>query len=307
MTLVLDSAEGANWALYNADTVEFTATMPENSIGLSVYSPPFAHLFVYSASERDMGNVSGYGEFAERYGFLVRDLLRATKPNRLTAVHCSDLPTTKSKGEEMGLFDLPGVIRQVHEDAGWVYHSRVTIWKCPVVEMTRTKAHGLLYKTLRMDGSRVRVGMPDYLMVFRKPSDGKTPDPVKHDTTEYPVTWWQEAASPVWMTIDQTNVLNVDIVRDDKDERHLCPLQLDVIERAVHLWSNKGDVVYSPFAGIGSEGFVSVRHGRKFIGTELKSAHTNSGKKAYFEQAVRNLTHAESIGVDGDLVSRMVA
>lgn len=191
------------------------------------------------------------------------------------------------------------IIRQVHEDEGWIYHSRVTIWKSPVVEMTRTKAHGLLYKTLRTDGSRVRVGMPDYLLVFRKPAEGKTPEPVTHDSSDYPVSWWQEAASPVWMTVDQTNVLNVAIARDDKDERHLCPLQLDVIERAVHLWSNKDEVIYSPFMGIGSEGYIAIKHGRRFIGTELKDT--------YFRQAVLNLNLAEDTGTTGDLVSQMAA
>lgn len=297
MTHVLDQAIGERFAIYNADTVEFTATMPSDSVGLSVYSPPFSQLYVYSESERDMGNVADHSEFADRYRFLVRDLLRVTKPGRITAVHCSDLPTSKQRDGVIGLFDLPALIRQVHEDEGWIYHSRVTIWKCPVVEMTRTKAHGLLYKTLRTDGSRVRVGMPDYLLIFRKESDGKTPEPVMHNPDVYPVSWWQEAASPVWMTINQTNVLNVAIAREDKDERHLCPLQLDVIERCVHLWSNQNDTVYSPFAGIGSEGYVSVKHGRRFVGTELKPA--------YFKQAARNIALAEQEGASGDLVSAM--
>jgi DNA modification methylase len=299
MSNVLDQIIGDRFAIYNADTVEFTPTMPSDSIGFSVYSPPFSQLYVYSESDRDMGNVADHDEFADRYRFLVRELLRVTKPGRVSAVHCSDLPTSKQRDGRIGLFDLPSLIRQVHEDEGWIYHSRVTIWKCPVVEMTRTHAHGLLYATLRKDGSRVRVGMPDYLMVFRKESDGKTPDPVSHDPGVYPVSWWQEAASPVWMTINQTKVLNVAIARDDKDERHLCPLQLDVIERCVHLWSNANDVVYSPFTGIGSEGYVSVKHGRRFVGTEIKAA--------YFKQAARNLAQAESEGVTGDLVSMAAA
>lgn len=299
MTSVINQTIGERFSLFNADTVEFTPSLPDDSIGLSVYSPPFSQLYVYSESERDMGNVADHAEFAERYSFLVKELLRATKPGRISAVHCSDLPTSKQRDGVIGLFDLPGLIREVHEKAGWVYHSRVTIWKCPVVEMTRTKAHGLLYKTLRTDGSRVRVGMPDYLMVFRKESEGKTPDPVIHDPGVYPVSWWQEAASPVWMTINQTRVLNVAIAREDKDERHLCPLQLDVIERAVHLWSNANDVVYSPFTGIGSEGYVSLKHGRRFVGTELK--------EAYYLQAARNLALAESEGVAGDLVSLAAA
>jgi DNA modification methylase len=204
----------------------------------------------------------------------------------------------------IGLYDLPGKIREIHEAAGWVYVSRITIWKCPVTEMTRTKAHGLLYKTFRTDASRCRTGMPDYIMVFRKPVDGKTdktPEPVLHDENAYPVERWQELASPVWMTINQTNVLNVKIVRDDKDERHLCPLQLDVIERLVTLYSNPGETVYSPFMGIGSEGYQSLRMGRRFIGTELKSAATNDGKASYYEQAVINLQQAEREGPTTDL------
>lgn len=295
-TDVIDQHIGENFAIYNCDTVEFTATMPTETVDLSVYSPPFSSLFVYSESERDMGNVAGHDEFAERYRFLVRHILRVTKPGRVTCVHCSDLPTTKSRDGVIGLFDLPSLIREVHDHEGWVYHSRVTIWKDPVVEMQRTKAHGLLYKTFRTDASRCRVGMPDYLLIFRKPVEGataKTPEPVEHDPNRYPVQRWQELASPVWMTIEQTNVLNVRVVRDDKDEKHLCPLQLDVIERCLELYSNPGEVVFSPFAGIGSEGFQSLKQGRRFIGTELKPA--------YWRQAVRNLIQAEEEGVASDL------
>lgn len=296
MVNVLDQAHGQAYSAFNCDAVEFASSMPASSVGLSVYSPPFSQLYVYSESERDMGNVANHEEFADRYRFLVRELFRATKPGRVSAVHCSDLPTSKQRDGVIGLFDLPALIREVHEGEGWIYHSRVTIWKCPVVEMTRTKAHGLLYKTLRTDGSRVRVGMPDYMMVFRKESDGKTPDPVVHAAGEYPVSWWQEAASPVWMTINQTNVLNVAVARESKDEKHLCPLQLDVIERCVELWSNRGDTVFSPFMGIGSEGVVSLRLGRRFVGTELKPA--------YFRQASKNLALAASAG-STDLVSMM--
>lgn len=299
---VLDQHVSKDFAAYNVDTVEFTAQMPSNSIDFSVYSPPFAHLFVYSDSERDMGNVADYDTFAATYRHLVRELFRITKPGRVTAVHCSDLPMTKSKDGVIGLFDLPAVIREAHEAEGWVYHSRVTIWKDPVVEMQRTKAHGLLYKTFRQDATRCRMGMPDYILVFRRPVDGpteKTPQPVEHDPNVYAVTAWQEIASPVWMTIDQTDVLNVKVARDDKDERHLCPLQLDVIERLLVLYSNRGETVYSPFLGIGSEGYVSLKQGRKFIGTELKPA--------YFAQAVKNLRDAEAEGVAGDLFASRAA
>lgn len=293
---VIDQHISERFAAYNVDTVEFTAAMPADVVDLAIYSPPFAHLFVYSSSERDMGNVQDYETFGATYRHLARDLLRVVKPGRICAVHCSDLPTTASKDGVIGLFDLPAVIREAHEAEGWVYHSRVCIWKCPVVEMTRTKAHGLLYKSFRLDATRTRVGMPDYLMIFRKPVEGptsKTPDPVFHDPNRYPVERWQELASPVWMTINQTNVLNVKVAREDKDERHLCPLQLDVIERCVELYTNPGDTVYSPFMGIGSEGWQSIKMGRRFIGTELKPA--------YFRQAVLNLQQAERESGAGDL------
>jgi hypothetical protein len=191
----------------------------------------------------------------------------------------------------VGLYDLPGQILAVHEQEGWTYHSRVTIWKDPVVEMTRTKALGLLHKQLLKDSTRSRVGMPDYVLVFRKtPGDEKAADPVGHDRSEFPVDLWQKWASPVWMDIDQTDVLNVRIARDDKDEKHLCPLQLDLIDRALRLWSNPGDVVLSPFLGVGSEGYMALKAGRKFVGVELK--------EAYFKQAVRNLSEAASIGAE---------
>jgi DNA modification methylase len=272
--------------------VEAAAALPSASVGFSIFSPPFSHLFIYSDSERDMGNAANDGEFLEHYRFLVRELYRVTKPGRLCAVHCSDLPRTKSTHGTVGLYDLPGDIRSVHEAEGWTYHSRVTIWKDPVVEMQRTKALGLLYKQLCKDSSRSRVGMPDYLLVFRKtPEDEAAADRVGHDAKDLPVSLWQQWASPVWMDINQTDVLNVRIAKDDQDEKHLCPLQLDLIERAIRLWSNPGDVVLSPFLGVGSEGFVALKAGRKFVGVELK--------EAYFRQAVKNLTDAsQEMGID---------
>jgi len=290
---VHDQAFGDRFAAYNVDTVEFTAGMPENSVDFSVYSPPFSSLYIYSESERDMGNVANHEEFAAQYAAMIKSLLKATKPGRVTFVHCSDIPTTASRDGVIGLYDFPALVRKVHEDAGWVYHSRVTIWKDPVVEMQRTKAHGLLYKTFRTDATRCRMGMPDYCLVFRKPVGGaneKTVDPVVHDPSIFPVTTWQDFASPVWMTVDQTNTLNVKMARDANDERHVCPLQLDVIERAVHLYTNPGETVFSPFMGIGSEGYASLKIGRRFIGTELK--------ESYYRQAVKYLTEAEKIGGD---------
>jgi DNA modification methylase len=283
---VLNEHIGDRFAAYHADAVEFAADLPENSIGLTVYSPPFSNLFVYSDSERDMGNVSSDGEFLEQYRFLIRDLYRATKPGRVTCVHCSDIPRTKSAWGYVGLYDMPSEIRRIHEEEGWTYHSRITVWKDPVVEMQRTKALGLLYKQIQTDATRNRQGLPDYVLVFRKtPDDEAKADKVGQDAKLFPVSMWQQWASPVWMDINQTNVLNVKVAREDRDERHLCPLQLDLIERCVRLWSNPEDTVYSPFLGIGSEGWVSLKANRRFIGTELK--------EAYFRQAVKNLSEAE--------------
>lgn len=280
----LNSASGNNWTAIHGDCVDVLSQLPSESIGFSVYSPPFGNLFVYSDSAADMGNSATDDEFEAHYAYEVREKFRLTKPGRLTAVHCSDLPMTKWRDGEIGIKDFSGTIIRLHEAAGWVLHSRVTIWKCPVVEMTRTKALGLLYKQLRSDSSRSRMGMPDYLLVFRKP--GENAEPITHRAEEFPVSQWQEWASPVWMTVNQTRTLNVKAAKEQADEKHLCPLQLDVIERALHMWSNPGDVVMSPFLGIGSEGWCSLRTKRRFIGVELK--------ESYWRQACRNLASAES-------------
>jgi DNA modification methylase len=296
----LDSKRGDNWQAIHGDCVDVVRQMPDESVGFSVYSPPFGSLFVYSESECDMGNSSSDGEFERHYQYMVKEKFRVTKPGRLSAVHCTDLPMTKWRDGHVGLKDFPGQIIRVHEDAGWIYHARVTIWKCPVVEMTRTKAVGLVYGQLVKDSSKSRVGLPDYLLIFRKPGDNEEPivHDMGHDTasrlerprknigaSEIPLDKWQEWASPVWMTIDQTNVLNVKAAKDQQDEKHLCPLQLDVIERSLILWSNPGDVVLSPFMGIGSEGFCAMKLKRKFLGVELKDS--------YFRQACRNIDAAE--------------
>ncbi|MDQ2079502.1 site-specific DNA-methyltransferase [Xanthobacteraceae bacterium Astr-EGSB] len=287
MTKVFDQAHGDWFAAYRCDAVEFAATLPDNSVDFSIYSPPFASLYIYSQSERDMGNVGSEQEFAEQYRPLVSALYQATKPGRLTAVHCSDLPRTKSTHGYIDLYDFPADIRKVHEEAGWTYHSRITVWKDPVVEMQRTKALGLLYKQLQKDATRSRQGMPDYVLVFRKtPESEDKAVPVGQDANTFPVAQWQQWASPVWMDIDQTDVLNVRAARDAGDEKHVCPLQLDLIERAIRLWSNPGDVVFSPFMGIGSEGFAAIKAGRHFLGTELKDS--------YFRQAAKYLGEAEA-------------
>ena len=275
----LNAKTGDKYAAYHGDCVEIMRQLPDESVGFSVYSPPFGNLFVYSDSIADMGNSSSDGEFAEHYAYEVREKFRITKPGRLTAVHCSDLPMTKWKDGAVGIKDFSGDIIRIHEAAGWILHGRRTIWKCPVVEMTRTKHVGLLYKQLQKDSAKSRGGMPDYLMTFVKP--GENAEPISHTPKDFPLEQWQEWASPVWMSVNQSNVLNVKLAREAKDERHLCPLQLDVIERAVIMWSNPGDVVFSPFMGIGSEGYVSLKLGRKFAGTELK--------ESYWRQACANL------------------
>lgn len=288
--MCLNDRHGERWSAYNGDCVDVLSQFPDESIDFSVYSPPFGSLFVYSDSAADMGNSSTDGEFAEHYAYMVREKLRITKPGRLTAVHCSDLPMTKWKDGAVGIKDFSGDIIRIHQDAGWVYHGRRTIWRCPVVEMTRTKHVGLLYKQLRKDSAKSRGGMPDYLMTFVKP--GENASPISHTPESFPLEQWQEWASPVWTTVDQTNVLSVKGAREAEDERHLCPLQLDVIERALVMWSNEGDVVLSPFMGIGSEGYMSLRAGRRFVGVELK--------EIYWRQAIDSLIAAEG---QGDLLA----
>lgn len=279
----LNSASGENYQAIHGDCVDVLSQMPGASIGFSVYSPPFGSLFVYSESAADMGN-STDEEFAQHYSYMVREKYRVTMPGRLTAVHCSDLPMTKWREGAVGIKDFSGQIIQIHQDAGWILHGRRTIWKCPVVEMTRTKHVGLLYKQLQKDSSKSRGGMPDYLMTFIKPGDN--PAPINHTPENFPLDQWQEWASPVWTSVQQSNVLNVKAAKDSNDERHLCPLQLDVIERALVMWSNPGDVVLSPFMGIGSEGVVSLKLGRRFIGTELK--------ESYWRQASRYLDEVDA-------------
>ena len=279
-----NQATGGSWTAINGDCVVFARDLPRASIDFSVYSPPFANLFIYSDSVADMGNCANDAEFFDQYRYLIREKLRVTKPGRLTAVHCSDLPIKKSVEGYIGLNPFSDKVVREHLDAGWIFHCRIVVWRDPVVEMTRTKALGLLHKQLKKDSAMSRVGMPDYVLVFRAPGDNAAP--IAHAHEDLPVPIWQEWASPVWMDIRQTNVLNVRAARDPDQEKHICPLQLDLIERALVLWSNPGDVVFSPFMGIGSEGFVSVKTGRRFVGTELN--------ETYWRQAVQNLKDAEA-------------
>lgn len=277
-----------NWALHHGDCVRVAKTIADESVDFSIYSPPFASLYIYSADAQDMGNCADDAEFMEHYKFLIAEKLRITKPGCLSAVHCKNLVNYANRDGMAGMRDFRGEIIRAHVEAGWAYHAEVTIWKDPVIEMQRTKAQGLLYKQLRQNSKYTRTGMAEYLMIFRKWGDPETmkENPVTHTHESFPLDKWQQWASPVWMDIRQTKVLNVRAAKDDKTEKHLCPLQLDVIERAVTLWSNEGDLVYSPFAGIGSEGVGALELNRRFVGSELK--------ESYFNQAVQNLKAAKS-------------
>ena len=275
---------GQGWEMRLGDCVDETAGMADGSIDFSIYSPPFASLYTYSASPRDMGNTRSDEEFFEQYRFLVRNLYRVTKPGRLTAFHCMLLPSSKTHHGEIGLRDFRGELIRIHNEEGWIYHSEVCIWKDPVTAMQRTKAIGLLWKQLKKDSTISRQGIPDYLVVCRKP--GVNTSPVSHTPEEFPVGEWQKIASPVWMDINPSDTLQKTSAREEEDERHICPLQLEVIRRALRMWSNEGDTVLSPFGGIGSEGHVSLQMGRKFIGCELK--------ESYWKQACANLAAARS-------------
>ena len=258
------------------DCVQLIKEIDNESIGFSIFSPPFAELYTYSSHVEDMGNSKDYTEFLIQFGFLIRELHRVIMQGRNVAVHCMDLPIQKGKEGFIGLRDFSGLILKAFEDAGFIYHSRVTIWKDPVVEMQRTKALGLLHKQVKKDSTMSRVGIPDYLMIFRK--DGERNNPVTN--TDIPVDLWQKYASPVWMDIDYGDTLQgYRNGRDENDEKHICPLQLPTIERAIHLYTNKGDTVFTPFMGIGSEVFQAVKMGRRGIGFELKESYFDLAKK----------------------------
>jgi DNA modification methylase len=280
---VLDQVVTEDFALYQGDCTEVVKGLPESSIHYSVFSPPFASLYTYSNSERDMGNCRTHSEFFQHFRFLVSDLLRVTMPGRLLSFHCMDLPTSKTRDGFIGLTDFRGDLIRIFVEAGWILHSQVCIWKDPVTAMQRTKALGLLHKQLKKDSCMSRQGIPDYLVTVRKPGDN--PERVSHTDQTFPVEHWQRYASPVWMDIDPSDTLQYRSAREHDDERHICPLQLEVIRRAMRLWTNQGDRVLSPFAGIGSEGFVALEMSRRFVGVELK--------RSYFEQAARNLHAAK--------------
>lgn len=270
------------FSLYHGDCCEVIKSIPDSSVHFSIFSPPFASLYVYSNSERDMGNCKTHSEFYEHFRYLIGELLRVTIPGRLLSFHCMNLPTSKQNDGFIGIRDFRGELIRLFIEAGWIYHSEVCIWKDPVIAMQRTKALGLLHKQIKKDSCMSRQGIPDFLVTMRKP--GENPERVTHTNESFPVKLWQQYASPIWMDINPSDTLQRTSARDEKDERHICPLQLEVIRRAVRLWTNPNDIVLSPFAGIGSEGYVSIQEGRRFVGIELKDS--------YYAQAGKNLTAA---------------
>lgn len=309
MGSVIDQIITDEYAIYHADCVEVASSLPDNSVDFSIFSPPFSSLYTYSNSDRDMGNAKSDAEFYQQFEFLVKELYRVMAPGRNIAFHCMNLPSSKQNDGFIGIKDFRGDLIRMFQRHGFIYHSEVTIWKDPVVAMQRTKAIGLLHKQLKKDSSISRQGIPDYLVVMRKPGDNAKPisgelryfvgdekvnnfvEHVRDDgrVAQVPdiprggsvIDIWQRYASPVWHDINQSDTLQFRNARDSDDERHICPLQLDVVERAMQLWSMTGDVVFTPFLGIGTEAYVAVKMGRKAIGAELK--------QSYFELAARNM------------------
>jgi DNA modification methylase len=277
-----DSASGKDWTMYRGDCVEMMKAIPDHSIGYSIFSPPFASLYTYSNSPRDMGNCKTREQFMEHFDYLIAELMRVMQPGRDVSFHCMLLPTSKVMDGVIGLRDFRGDLIRAFESHGFIHHSEAVIWKDPVTAMQRTKALGLLHKTVRNNSSMARQGIPDYLVTMRAP--GEAVNRVTHD--DYPVEKWQRIASPVWTDINPSDTLQYRSAREHNDERHICPLQLEVIRRGIELWTNPGDMILSPFAGIGSEGAVALELGRKFIGIELK--------RSYFDQACANLKQADA-------------
>jgi len=279
----LDSTVGENFALYHGDCVEVLRGLPASSVDYSIFSPPFASLYTYSNSPRDMGNVRNDAEFFEHFAHLIVELRRIMKPGRNVSFHCMLMPTSKERDGYIGLKDFRGDLIRAFQAQGFIYASEVCIWKDPVTAMQRTKALGLLHKTVRGNAAMSRQGIPDYLVTMRAPGDQV--DRVTHGE-DYPVDKWQKVASPVWTDIDPSDTLQYRSAREHDDERHICPLQLEVVRRGIDLWTNPGDVVLSPFAGIGSELYVALQMGRKAVGAELKAS--------YYRQAALNLAAANN-------------
>jgi len=278
----IDQVVTDKYAAYHGDCVEVLKGIPSQSVGYSIFSPPFASLYTYSNSPRDMGNVRNDAEFFEHFDYLIAELLRVMKPGRNVSFHCMDMPASKERDGFIGLKDFPGDLLRAFQRHGFIFHSKATIWKDPVTAMTRTKALGLLHKSIRERSEMTRQGIPDYLITVRAP--GVSEEHVTHTSEEFPVEVWQKVASPVWMDINPSDTLQYMSAREHDDERHICPLQLGVIRRGIMLWTNPGDIVLSPFMGIGSEGYVALEMGRRFIGAELKPS--------YFQQAAGNLAAA---------------
>ena len=301
---VLNQFEGNDYQIYNADCVDVARSLPDGSIDYTIFSPPFESMYQFSNSDRDFGN-SSRADFYHHFRFLVDEMFRITRPGRLLSFHCMNLPTSKVNDGYIGIRDFRGELIRMFQDAGWIYHSEVCIWKDPVVAMQRTKALGLLHKTIRKDSSMSRQGIADYLVTMRKPGQNDKPvrhyrddeelkqvckdealNPAEEECNILPVMTWQKYASPVWMDINQSRTLNYKAGRDDDDQKHICPLQLDVIERALHLWTAPNDVIFTPFLGIGSEVYSAVKMGRRGIGSELKPS--------YFELAKKNIAEAQT-------------
>lgn len=279
---VINQEVNSKFSIFNGDCIEILKQIPNNSIHYSIFSPPFANLYTYSNSDRDMGNCKSDEEFLEHFRYLVKELNRVIMNGRLVSFHCMQIPLMKERDGVIGLKDFRGQLIRIFQEEGFVLHSEVTVWKNPVTEMARTKALGLLHKQLKKDSSMSRQGIPDYVITMRKL--GENPEKITHTTETFPVDAWQKYASPVWMDIKQSNTLNGKIARVEEDERHICPLQLEIIKRCIELWTNPNDIVLDPFAGIGSTPYVALRMGRRGLGIELK--------ESYYKQAVINCTDA---------------
>ena len=276
---VLEQVVENNYAIYHGDSVDIAKNIPDDSVHYTLFSPPFSSLYTYSNSDRDMGNCKGDDEFYTHFKFLAEELYRITMPGRLLSFHCMDLPLMKQRDGVIGLKDFPAIMLKIFQDCGFIYHSKVTIWKNPVTEMQRTKALGLLHKQIKKDSSMSRQGIPDYIVTVRKP--GENPERITHTDESFPVGVWKNYASPVWMDIRQSDTLQRKSARAEKDERHICPLQLEVIQRCIELWTNPNDIVFDPFGGIGSTAYVALLMGRRTISSELKDS--------YFEQMKNNV------------------
>ncbi len=275
---ILDQRIEEFYSLYQGDSCEVVKGIPGNSIHYTIFSPPFSSLYTYSNSDRDMGNSKNDSEFYEHFRYLVTELYRITMPGRLLSFHCINIPLMKQRDGVIGLKDFRGELIRIFQETGFIFHSEVCVWKNPVTEMQRTKALGLLHKQLKKDSAMSRQGIPDYVITMRKP--GENPEPIKHTNETFPVDLWQKYASPVWMDIRQSDTLQKKSARAEEDERHICPLQLEVIKRCICLWTNPGDIVLDPFTGIGSSNYMALRLDRRTIGIELKDS--------YYAQAVAN-------------------